>query len=143
MAARTKTGPTWLEQGGEMLLDFDKIKKVARSGESVLPVAVQDVGSKEILLIAYANEAALRRTMERGVATFWSTSRNELWIKGATSGDTLEIVEIRVNCDQNSLLYIVRPLGEGACHTKDADGRARSSCFYRRIRDAQLEFVQK
>ena len=141
MAKKGRSDPKRLEEGGELLLDFDKIKNLTQSRESVLPVAVQDVGSKEILLIAYANEAALRHTIERGVATFWSTSRNELWIKGATSGDTLEIVEIRVNCEQNSLLYIVRPFGEGACHTKDADGKARGSCFYRRIRDAQLEFV--
>lgn len=141
MGVGTKSDPKWLEEGSELLLDFDKLKKVARSRKSVLPVAVQDAGSKEILLIAYANEDALRHTMERGVATFWSTSRNELWIKGATSGDTLEIVEIRVNCEQNSLLYIVKPLGEGACHTRGADRRARSSCFYRRIQDAQLEVV--
>ena len=141
MAKNGGSDPKRLEEGGELLLDFDKIKNLTRSGESVLPVAVQDAGSKEILLIAYANEAALRHTIEKGVATFWSTSRNELWIKGATSGDTLEIVEIRVNCEQNSLLYIVRPLGEGACHTKGADGKARSSCFYRRIQDAQLELV--
>jgi len=94
-----------------------------------------------VLIIAYANEAALKHTLEHGVATFWSTSRNELWVKGATSGDTLEIVEIRVNCEQNSLLYIVKPLGAGACHTKDARGRSRASCFYRRIQDGRLEFV--
>jgi phosphoribosyl-AMP cyclohydrolase len=83
----------------------------------------------------------LQHTLEHGVAAFWSTSRNELWVKGATSGDTLEIVEVRVNCEQNSLLYIVRPLGAGACHTKNAQGRSRSSCYYRRIRNGALEFV--
>ena len=82
------------------------------------------------------------QSLGNGVAAFWSTSRNELWVKGATSGDTLESVEVRVNCEQNSLLYLVRPLGKGACHTKGADGRARSTCYYRVIRDGKLEFVE-
>ena len=99
-----------------------------------MPVVVQDADSHEVLVVAYANQQALDYTLAHGIATFWSTSRNELWIKGATSGDKLELVEVRVNCEQNSLLYLVRPLGEGVCHTKDADGRARHSCYYRRIR---------
>ena len=131
-----------LEEGSDLLLDFGKIEVVARSGEPVIPVAVQDVDTKEVLLVAYANDAALRHTAERGVATFWSTSRDELWVKGATSGDTLEIVEIRVNCEQNSLLYLVRVAGEGACHTKGADGKSRRSCYYRRIKDGGLESVE-
>ena len=63
----------------------------------------------------------------------WSTSRNELWHKGATSGDTLDLVEVRVNCEQNSLLYRVRPTTGGACHTTGPDGRARPGCYYRRL----------
>ena len=86
-----------------------------------------------------STRAALRYTLEHGVATFWSTSRNELWVKGATSGDTLQIVEVRVNCEQNSLLYLVRPLGKGACHTKDAAGNTRECCYYRRIAGDHLE----
>jgi phosphoribosyl-AMP cyclohydrolase len=107
----------------------------------VVPVVVQDADSKEVLIVAYANEQALQRTLAHGIAIFWSTSRNELWIKGAISGDTLAVVEVRVNCEQNSLLYLVRPQGEGACHTKDAAGRSRPSCYYRRIRDGQLEMI--
>ena len=95
--------------------------------------------TKEVLLLAYANQSAFEYTLEHGVATFWSTSRNELWIKGATSGDTLEIVDILVNCEQNSLLYLVKPLGVGACHTKDDSGKARASCYYRKIQDGQLK----
>ena len=130
-----------LEEGSELQLDYDKMHKVSQSGVRVLPVAVQDAGSGEVLILAYANEEAVQHTLTHGVATFWSTSRNELWIKGATSGDVLQIVEVRVNCEQNSLLYRVKPLGEGACHTKDAAGQARKSCYYRRIRDGQLEFI--
>ena len=76
------------------------------------------------------------------MATFWSSSRNELWIKGKTSGDYLEIHEIRVNCEQNSILYKVRPKGKGACHTKNASGRSRPGCYYRKLNaDGTLEFV--
>merc|ERR1712056_174116 len=63
----------------------------------------------------------------------WSTSRNELWAKGATSGDVLDLVEVRCNCEQNSLLYLVRPRRAGACHTRDASGSTRPSCYYRRL----------
>lgn len=132
-----------LEEGSDLLLDFEKLKKVAHTDESVLPVVVQDADSKEVLIIAYANEMALRYTLEHGVAAFWSTSRDKLWVKGETSGDTLEIVEVRVNCEQNSLLYIVRLLGEGVCHTKGADGKTRGSCYYRRVKDGKLEFVDE
>jgi len=130
-----------LEEGHELLLDFEKLGKVAQCGEDVVPVAVQDAETKEVLIIAYVNDQALQYTLEHGVAAFWSTSRNTLWVKGATSGDTLEMVEVRVNCEQNSLVYLVRPLGEGACHTKGADGKARASCYYRRIKDDGLAFV--
>jgi phosphoribosyl-AMP cyclohydrolase len=130
-----------LEEGSELLLDFHKLAKVAQTGESVLPVVVQDAETREVLILAYVNDLALRHSLEQGVAAFWSTSRNELWVKGATSGDTLQLVEVRVNCEQNSLLYLVKPLGKGACHTKDANGETRASCYYRKIRDGQLEFI--
>ena len=130
-----------LEEGYELLLDFEKLRVVAQCGEPVVPVAVQDVDTREVLYIAYVNRTALEYTLEHGVAAFWTTSRNELWVKGKTSGDTLEVVEVRVNCEQNSLLYIVRPLGEGACHTKGPGGKSRSGCYYRRIKDGALEFV--
>ena len=130
-----------LEEGIELSLDFTKLAKVERCGEAVLPVAVQDADTLDVLLVAYANEDAVAHTLSHGSATFWSTSRRELWVKGATSGDTLEVVEVRVNCEQNSLLYLVRPLGKGACHTKGGNGESRSSCYYRRIRDGALEFV--
>ena len=128
-----------LEEGDELLLDFEKLHKVVRSGAAVIPVAVQDAESKDVLLIGYANQTAFDYTVEHRVAAFWSTSRNELWIKGATSGDTLAIVDMRVNCEQNSLLYLVTPLGQGACHTRRPDGKARLSCYYRRIVGGRLE----
>ena len=139
MVAEITTSAQQLEEGTELLLDFGKLAKVAQTGALVLPVVVQDVDSGEVLILAYANERALRATVSSGIATFWSTSRNELWVKGATSGDTLQIAEIRVNCEQNSLLYLVKPQGQGACHTRDARGRVRKSCYYRRLVNGRLE----
>ncbi|MDE0078091.1 MAG: hypothetical protein OXO50_11270 [Caldilineaceae bacterium] len=122
-----------LEEGSELRLDFGKLQAIGNGDAAVIPVAVQDCETGEVLIVAYVNQESLAHTLTHGVAAFWSTSRNELWVKGATSGDTLELVDVRVNCEQNSLLYLVRPLGAGACHTKDADGKARSGCYYRRI----------
>ena len=109
---------------------------------NVLPAVAQDVTTGEVLIVGYANELALKTAIEGGMATFWSTSRNKLWIKGKTSGDYLKIEEIRVNCEQNSILYLVTPAGKGACHTKNKAGIARPGCYYRRLRDnGSLEFV--
>ncbi len=124
-----------LEEGAALTLDFAKLASVAATGAQVVPVAVQDADSREVILVAYANELALRHTIESGNATFWSTSRNELWEKGATSGETFAILEIRVNCEQNSLLYVVRPRRGKICHTKNSAGEPRN-CYYR-----QLEFA--
>lgn len=131
-----------LEEGATLALDFTKLTKIGGDGHLVVPVAVQDADSGEVLIVAYANQEALDATLERGEAVFYSTSRNEIWHKGATSGDTLAIVEVLVNCEQNSLLYKVRPNGKGACHTTDPAGTTRSGCYYRRISDTrELDFT--
>jgi phosphoribosyl-AMP cyclohydrolase len=122
-----------LEEGLVESLDFGKLGKVAACGQALLPVVVQHADTKEVLVLAYANREALDRTLKDRVAVFWSSSRNELWIKGASSGDYLDIADVRVNCEQNSLLYLVRPRGQGACHTKGADGKYRATCYYRNI----------
>ena len=129
-----------LEEGAQLALDFTKLKKVAESDEALVPAVAQDADTGEVLIVGYANELALKTTIDQGMATFWSTSRNELWIKGKTSGDYLEIVEVCVNCEQNSLLYRVRPKGAGACHTKGTNGSARSGCYYRVLWDGSLSF---
>jgi phosphoribosyl-AMP cyclohydrolase len=125
-----------LEEGSALTVDFTKLLKIGDGGHHVVPVAVQDADTGEVLIVAYANAEALEATLERGEAVFYSTSRNEIWHKGATSGDTLTIVDVAVNCEQNSLLYRVHPNGEGACHTKSDNGRARSGCYYRTITSA-------
>ena len=131
-----------LEEGNELQLDFTKLLKIAKTNSLVVPVVVQDAETKDVLVVAYANQLALETTLKTGIATFWSTSRNELWIKGATSGDTLQVVEVRVNCEQNSLLYLVRMLGGGVCHTKDAQGHTRKTCYYRSLKNGKLSFLK-
>lgn len=123
----------FLEEGARLQLDFQKLAKISVAGESVAPGVVQDVETGTVLLLAYVNELALQEMLRRGVAVFWSTSRNELWIKGATSGDVLELDSVYVNCEQNSLLIWVRLRGNGACHTKNPSGESRLSCYYRRL----------
>ena len=130
-----------LEEGLELSLDFQKLLKIAESGLEVIPVAVQDAQSGEVLVIAFANQEALDYTLQHKVAAFWSTSRNELWVKGATSGQKLSVREVRVNCEQNSLLYLVDLQDQGACHTKDSNGQYRKSCFYRAINKMNLRFT--
>ena len=131
-----------LEEGTKLDLDFTKLRKVANCDEDVLPAVAQDARTGEVLIVGYANELALKTAREIKMATCWSTSRNELWIKGKTSGDYLKVEEIRVNCEQNSILYRVTPAGKGACHTKNKAGIARSGCYYRRLKDdGSLEFV--
>jgi phosphoribosyl-AMP cyclohydrolase len=117
-------------------LDWTKLRSVADVSDEVLPVAVQDADSGDVLMIGYVNRRALAESIRSGTAVFWSTSRDELHPKGATSGDVLELLEVRINWEANSLLYRVRLLGEGACHTRDASGRARRTCFYRPLGEA-------
>ena len=131
-----------LEEGSTLNLDFKKLQKIAQCGADVLPAVAQDAETGEVLILGYVNELALKTAQETGMATFWSTSRDELWIKGKTSGDFLKLEEIRVNCEQNSLLYRVVPQGKGACHTKNEDGIARRGCYYRKILDDNtLDFI--
>jgi len=130
-----------LEKGTQLSLDFKKLAKVAACGQDLIPAVAQDADTGEVLIVGYANRLAFDTALEEGMATFWSSSRNELWIKGKTSGDYLEIVELRVNCEQNSVLYRVRPKGQGACHVKDEKGIARKGCYYRSItKDGALCF---
>lgn len=122
-----------IEEGKELLIDFDKIGKIGRKGYHVVPVAVQDFDTREVLQIAYVNEEALRLSLAEARAVFFSTSRAQIWRKGETSGDILDLVEIRTNCEQNSLLFLVRKRTPGSCHTRDMAGNHRGTCFYRRV----------
>ena len=121
-----------LEEGLELKLDFNKLEKAVGQSKGIIPVAVQHADTNELILVAYTNELAFRKTIETQSLVLWSTSRNELWEKGKTSGETFDLVEARVNCEQNSLLYRVRPRRGAICHTKNSAGVPRN-CYYRRL----------
>ena len=92
----------------------------------LLPAIVQDASSGAVLMLAWVNQEALARTLESGTTWFWSRSRSEFWNKGATSGNTQKVVEVRVDCDADSVLMRVEPAGP-ACHTGE------TSCFFRTL----------
>lgn len=125
-----------LEESHTLQLQFDK-----RGG--LLPVVVQDYQTNSILMVGYVNELALQQSLEKKIATFWSTSRNTLWTKGETSGDYLRLHEVWVDCDQDALVFQVEILGSGVCHTKNESGQSRTSCFYRRISSDQSTLLFK
>ena len=109
-----------IEEGKKIDLQFKK-------RNNLLPVVIQDFSSQEILIVAYTNQRAFEETLKTGFVVLWSTSRQEIWQKGKTSGDFLEIKEILLDCDQDAIVYKVKKWGQSACHTK------RKSCFYRKI----------
>jgi phosphoribosyl-ATP pyrophosphohydrolase/phosphoribosyl-AMP cyclohydrolase len=98
------------------------------SRDNLIPAIVQDAHTGQVLMMAYMNEESLARTLESGETWFWSRSRSELWHKGATSGNTQQVVEVRHDCDADTLLVRVEPAGP-ACHT------GKQSCFYQRLPD--------
>jgi phosphoribosyl-AMP cyclohydrolase len=121
-----------LEETAELKLDWKKLEKAVASSPGIVPVAVQNADTNEVILVAYTNELAFRKSLESRSLVLWSTSRNELWEKGKTSGETFDLVDVRVNCEQNSLLYRVRPRRGGICHTKNKKGEPRN-CYYRKL----------
>ena len=104
--------------------------------DGLIPAIAVDAGDGTVLMQAYMNADALRVTLEKGEAVYWSRSRQELWHKGATSGNVQRVVELLTDCDQDSLVLRVEQAGDAACHT------GRRSCFYRRVPLAQGAAVQ-
>jgi phosphoribosyl-AMP cyclohydrolase len=100
------------------LLKFD--------ANGLITTVVQDINTKEVLMVAWMNAEALQKTLESGETWFWSRSRQELWHKGGTSGNIQKLVELRYDCDGDTLLALVEPAGP-ACHTGE------NSCFYRKL----------
>ena len=103
-----------------------KISNIKFNSSGLIPAIVQDADTLEVLMLAYMNAESLRLTVETGETWFWSRSRRELWHKGATSGNIQSVVDIRVDCDEDTLLILVHPAG-AACHTGER------SCFYRTV----------
>lgn len=102
-------------------------------GGGLVPVIVQDRDTKDVLMLAYMNKQAWDKTLETGMATYWSRSRNALWVKGETSGHLQRVCEVRLDCDDDTVLLQVEQVGGAACHT------GHRTCFYRRIRDGRAE----
>ena len=110
--------------GRDMKLDFSKL-------DGLLPAVIQDHGTGRVLMVGFMNDEAFRKTVETGFATFYSRSRNKLWMKGESSGHRLVVKEIATDCDQDSVLVRVEALGPGVCHN------GYHSCFYRRLDDGK------
>lgn len=102
------------------------LKEIKYDANGLVPVIVQDAETKEVLMLAYMNAESLKLTLETSETWFWSRSRNELWHKGATSGNVQRVVEVRVDCDADTLLVLVDPAGP-ACHTGE------QTCFFRSL----------
>ena len=98
--------------------------EIAFDDRGLAPAIVQDATTKDVLMLAWVDAEAIRRTLDSGTTWFWSRSRKEYWNKGATSGNTQRVVEVRYDCDADALLMLVEPAGP-ACHTGE------TSCFYR------------
>ncbi len=126
-----------IEETDELRLDFKKISGM--NGQEVIPVAIQNADTGEVILIAYTNEEAMREAIRLRRVVLWSTSRNELWHKGKTSGNEFELLEILVNCEQNSLVYKARPLKGNICHTSYKG--VANNCFYRRLDMESMKLV--
>ncbi len=107
-----------------MELDFTKLG-------GLLPAVIQDYGTGRVLMVGFMNEEAFRNTVETGFATFYSRSREKLWMKGESSGHRLVVKEISTDCDSDSVLVRVEALGPGVCH------EGYESCFFRRLEDGQ------
>jgi phosphoribosyl-AMP cyclohydrolase len=107
-----------------MNLDFKKL-------DGLLPAVVQDAASNRVLMVGFMNEEAWRKTLESGNVTFYSRTRNRLWMKGESSGHVLRVIEISTDCDDDTLLIKVEALGPGVCHN------GFQSCFYKSWKDGQ------
>lgn len=108
-----------------MEIDFEK-------GDGLVPVIVQDVHTKQVLMLAYMSKESLAITLESGYATYYSRSRKQLWKKGETSGHVQKVKEMYIDCDQDTLLLMVEQKG-AACHS------GNYSCFYRRLKEDNYE----
>ena len=103
------------------------LPELTYNADGLIPCIVQDADTLDVLMMAWMSAESLRLTFERGETVFWSRSRRELWHKGATSGNTQKLVEMRYDCDADTLLALVHPQGP-ACHT------GARSCFFRTVR---------
>lgn len=119
-------------------MDLKPLLDAATFNDDGLVAAIaQDHQSGEVLMLAYMNRETLQQTLETGVMTYWSRSRQKVWVKGETSGNVQNVKAAFVDCDGDALLFKVEQVGGGACHT------GHRSCFYRRVEDGALETTAK
>lgn len=128
----------YIEETKTLNLDFKKISSMMEN-EDVIPVAIQNIDTQEIILVAYTNELAFNESIRQRRLILWSTSRHELWEKGKTSGNEFILMEVLVNCEQNSLVYKVRPTRGNICHTSYKG--VANNCFYRRLDMDTMELI--
>lgn len=103
------------------------LSQVKYNADGLVTAIAQDEETGTILMVAYMNEATLRQTLETGTMTYWSRSRKKVWVKGESSGNTQDVLAVRIDCDGDALLFSVKQHGRAACHT------GKVSCFYRRF----------
>ncbi len=108
------------------------LEQVKFGPDGLVAALAQDHETGEVLMLAWMNRDTLQRTLEENVMTYWSRSRQEIWVKGQSSGHIQEIMEIRIDCDGDTLLFKVKQHGGAACHT------GHKSCFHRRYEHARL-----
>ena len=111
-----------------MKLDYSKL-------DGLVPAVVQDTSTREVLMVGFMNDEAFRLTRETGFVTFYSRTRGKLWTKGETSGDRLAVDEIRVDCDDDSLVVLARQTGRATCHL------GHRSCFFRRVSGSEVSEI--
>jgi len=109
-------------------LNFEKMN-------GLVPAVVQDDETGEVLMLAFMNRAAWTATLETGNATYYSRSRNKLWVKGESSGNVQKVREIRIDCDDDTVLLKVKQIGGAACHT------GYKSCFFRKVENGELKTI--
>jgi phosphoribosyl-AMP cyclohydrolase len=107
-----------------------KIEDLEYKENNLVPVVVQDSKTKEVLTVAYANAEALNKTLDTGFAHFWSRSRKKMWMKGETSGNYLKVNKVKVDCDNDTLLYLAKPYGP-TCHTGNV------TCFFKELEGSE------
>ena len=105
------------------------------NSDGLVAAIAQDDATGDVLMLAYMNRDTLRQTLETGVMTYWSRSRQTVWVKGETSGNVQRVKSAYVDCDGDALLFRIEQVGDAACHT------GHRSCFYRKVEDGALDVV--
>jgi phosphoribosyl-AMP cyclohydrolase len=124
-----------MERSKNRVKEEDMTEPNFEKGNGLVPAVVQDYASGDVLMVAYMNRESWQKTLETGKAVFWSRSRKSLWLKGESSGHFQVVREVRIDCDDDTVLLKVDQIGGAACHT------GHRSCFFRKMTEVAGEFV--